>query len=142
MLRVLIAIDGSHTAAHALQKLLAMRAEFAHEPELHAVAVVDYAELPGNLTTPPASAPDLLASDAETALDAAVELAQVAGAKLHRHVRRGHCVEQILALAREIRANLIVIGTHGRKGLERAVLGSTCEGVIRRSEVPVLAVRD
>jgi len=44
-------------------------------------------------------------------------------------------------LAGEIPADMIVIGTHGRKGLKRAMLGSTCDGVIRESEIPVLAIR-
>jgi nucleotide-binding universal stress UspA family protein len=141
MIRALIATDGSAAATHALKTMLAVRTEFAQEPELHAVAVVDYAELPGNLTTAPESAPDLLASDAEAALTAAAEIARAAGVGLRVHLRRGHCVEQILALAREIHADVIVSGTHGRKGFERAVLGSTCEGLIRRSEVPVLAIK-
>jgi nucleotide-binding universal stress UspA family protein len=47
----------------------------------------------------------------------------------------------ILRLARSRRSDLIVMGTHGRTGLKRALLGSVAESVVRRSPVPVLAVR-
>ena len=46
----------------------------------------------------------------------------------------------ILATADRIRANMIVMGTHGRSGLSRLVLGSVAEAVLRRAAVPVLVV--
>jgi nucleotide-binding universal stress UspA family protein len=141
MIRILVAVDGSHASMHALKRFLALRAQFAEEPELHAVAVVDYADLPEQLAKTPSQAPDLLASEAETALAVAEEQARAAGTSISVHLRRGHTVEQILMQAAEISADIIVIGTHGRKGLQRAMLGSTCDGVIRHAEVPVLAIR-
>jgi len=56
-------------------------------------------------------------------------------------LRSGRPWEEILAAAREGNADLIVIGTHGRKGLPRALLGSVAEKVVRMSPVPVLTVR-
>lgn len=56
-------------------------------------------------------------------------------------LRRGRPWEEILAAAAEYRADLIVIGTHGRRGLSRALLGSVAEKVVRLSPVPVLTVR-
>lgn len=49
--------------------------------------------------------------------------------------------DAILKAARTVRADLIVIGTHGRRGLSRVLLGSVAEDVIRRAPCPVLAVR-
>ncbi len=141
MMRIVVAIDGSHTALHALARLLKLRTQYAQEPELHAVAVVDYAGVPEPLGKAPPEAPDILATEAETALAVALERAREDGATLTCHLRRGHTVEQILMLAGEIPADMIVIGTHGRKGLKRAMLGSTCDGVIRESDIPVLAIR-
>lgn len=46
----------------------------------------------------------------------------------------------IIKVAEEQNADVIVIGTHGRSGLERMFLGSTTERVLRQSEIPVLAV--
>lgn len=48
----------------------------------------------------------------------------------------------IVATARGVDADLIVMGTHGRRGLSRVVMGSVAEDVIRHAECPVLTVRD
>lgn len=56
-------------------------------------------------------------------------------------VRFGHPVETILAVAEEIEADFIVLGTHGRKGISRWLLGSVAEAVLRRAECPVITVR-
>jgi nucleotide-binding universal stress UspA family protein len=50
--------------------------------------------------------------------------------------------DAILKAAKAVHADLIVIGTHGRRGLSRALLGSVAEDVLRRSPCPVLAVRE
>jgi len=49
--------------------------------------------------------------------------------------------ERIIEAAQEWPADLIVMGTHGRRGIQRAMLGSSAEGVTRMSSVPVLLVR-
>lgn len=51
-------------------------------------------------------------------------------------------VDAILEAAREFGAEVIVVGTRGRRGLSRVVMGSTAEGIIRQSTVPVLVVGD
>jgi universal stress protein A len=56
-------------------------------------------------------------------------------------VRQGRPAREILGVAREERADLIVMGTHGRRGLARMVLGSVTEEVLRLAPCPVLAVR-
>jgi nucleotide-binding universal stress UspA family protein len=53
-----------------------------------------------------------------------------------------HAWKEIVAQAGECRADLIVLGTHGRRGLKRLVMGSDAELVLRHSPVPVLMVRD
>jgi nucleotide-binding universal stress UspA family protein len=54
---------------------------------------------------------------------------------------RGDAATEIVALARELKADLIVMGTHGRSGLGRLVLGSVAEAVLRRAPCPVLTVK-
>jgi nucleotide-binding universal stress UspA family protein len=49
--------------------------------------------------------------------------------------------EEILAAAAEVGADLVVVGTHGRRGLVHAMLGSVAERVVRLSPIPVLTVR-
>lgn len=55
-------------------------------------------------------------------------------------VRCGPAWEEILEVARKEGADLIVVGSHGRKGLPRAMLGSVAEKVVRMSPVPVLTM--
>jgi len=56
-------------------------------------------------------------------------------------MRKGHVVQQILAQAKASRADLVVIGSHGRGGPQRLVLGSVAEKVLRLATCPVLTVR-
>lgn len=58
----------------------------------------------------------------------------------HRYVI-GDPVQEIVDLAEEMQAAAIVIGTHGRRGLTRLLLGSVAEGVVRRATRPVLTVK-
>jgi nucleotide-binding universal stress UspA family protein len=56
-------------------------------------------------------------------------------------VRRGDATEAILCTADEVEADLIVVGTHGHRGLDRLLCGSVAESVLQRSSRPVLVVR-
>jgi nucleotide-binding universal stress UspA family protein len=56
-------------------------------------------------------------------------------------LREGDPASEILAAAGELKATLIVMGTHGRTGIAHLFLGSVAERVIRKSTVPVLTVR-
>jgi nucleotide-binding universal stress UspA family protein len=57
------------------------------------------------------------------------------------HLRVGSPADEIVELAQEIEANLVIVGTHGRSGVRRLVLGSVAESVVRRAPCPVLVVR-
>jgi nucleotide-binding universal stress UspA family protein len=59
----------------------------------------------------------------------------------HAIVREGDAVTEILRAADEVECDLIVIGSHGRTGLSRLVLGSVAEGVMREATCPVLTVK-
>lgn len=72
-------------------------------------------------------------------LDARARLA--GGVVVHTLVRTGEPWQEILAAAAESRADLIVLGTHGRRGFARMFLGSTAEKVVRLATIPVLTVR-
>lgn len=87
---------------------------------------------------------DLLGSMKESARAKLAKVtARVAGrvAGLHADVRAGAPWEEILAAARDAGADLVVVGTHGRRGVSHALLGSVAERVVRLSPVPVLTVR-
>jgi nucleotide-binding universal stress UspA family protein len=57
-------------------------------------------------------------------------------------VRMGDPSREIIAAAKELEIDLIILATHGRTGLSHFLLGSTAEKVVRRAGCPVLIVRD
>jgi len=61
--------------------------------------------------------------------------------KVSVHVRVGLPAEQIVQVAAELQAGLIVVGTHGRRGMSRAMMGSVAESVVRTAGCPVLVMR-
>src|ERR1700684_2799704 len=65
-----------------------------------------------------------------------------AGIAAEGHVLHDQCVDAIDALVRGNASQAIVVGTHGRTGFARTVLGSVAEGLVRRSDVPVVAVHE
>jgi len=64
-----------------------------------------------------------------------------AGVKTEKMVVRGVPFVEIIRTAKEKNADLIVIGTHGRTGIDHMLFGSTAEKVVRKSPCPVLTVR-
>jgi nucleotide-binding universal stress UspA family protein len=57
------------------------------------------------------------------------------------HARIGHPIDEILGLADDVGADMIIIGSHGRTGIRRLFLGSTSEAVVRRAQCPVIVAR-
>ena len=81
-------------------------------------------------------------TDAETQLDAVVKEAQSAGVKAKTAVVKSDLIaESIISAARKHKADLVVMASHGRKGLKRILLGSEALAVLTHSEVPVLILR-
>jgi len=62
-------------------------------------------------------------------------------ASVETALRQGHPAEEIIGYAEENGADLIVMGTHGRRGINRMLLGSVTEEVVRCSHVPIMTVR-
>jgi universal stress protein A len=93
-----------------------------------------------------ANAETILATGAELYLEQARDqLLQLdvpaAGINVIRRLEDGERVIEILRVAHEVQADLIVMGTHGRSGLKRVLMGSVAEGVTRKARCPVLTVR-
>ena len=79
---------------------------------------------------------------AEEQLEHWVEKARASGLEARAQLRVGVPHREIVEVAADERADLVVIGTHGRGGLSRAVLGSVADRVIRLAPCPVLSVRE
>jgi nucleotide-binding universal stress UspA family protein len=73
-------------------------------------------------------------------LDASVAVRSSRGVKVTSVLREGPAADEIRSLAEELKVDMIVIGTHGRRGIARALLGSTAENVVRTVTVPILTI--
>lgn len=82
-----------------------------------------------------------LSQGAEARMQEMVKHRSVDGLQAEMIVHKGFVPESILSFAQNLPANLIVMGTHGRRGLDRVVMGSVTESVLRKARCPVLAVR-
>jgi len=67
---------------------------------------------------------------------------ELAGVEHETMLRSGHAANEILAAEGDIKADLVVMATHGRRGLSRMLLGSVAEEVLRRAICPVLTIRE
>lgn len=143
---ILVAVDGSEIADDALKEAIALGADM--HADLRIVHVID--EVPLIVWAAAYSNLDQVREtyrrSAEKILDRAVAAAQAAGLKadsrLLDNATFGTRVGELLtqeALAWP--ADLIVIGTHGRRGFSHMVLGSVAETVVRVASTPVLLVR-
>jgi nucleotide-binding universal stress UspA family protein len=63
------------------------------------------------------------------------------GVTVESRVVSGYAAEEIVSVAEEVGADLIVLGTHGRKGIDKILFGSVAEKVIKTAKVPVLSMR-
>ncbi|HEU0299974.1 MAG TPA: universal stress protein [Longimicrobium sp.] len=134
-LRVLLTTDLSHHAAHAHARglVLAKGIGTGAEPELRSlfVRLPELDEVP----LPPEWAPDAAERELAEFLRAEVPRAPITA-----RVRTGDPAHEIVAAAREWEADLIVVGTHGRRGIGRMFLGSVAETVLRHAPCAVLVI--
>ena len=136
---ILVPVDFSETANHALDFALDLaEALGARVTLMHAYDIVSSIYPEGLiLTTEMASQ---IQEAASQALEAAAGRARRPGVELTTVLRAGPPWGEVVALAAESSADLIVMGTHGRRGLKRLLLGSVAERVVRTAPCPVLTV--
>lgn len=135
--RILFPTDGSDGAAVALDH--AIEQAEAHGAQIHVLFVTNTTYLGGAAAE--GTAVESLRSTGKQAVDAAVERIADAGLDAAGGVRDGDPHGEILDYADEVAADMIVMGTHGRRGLDRYLLGSVTEKVVRTADAAVLTVR-
>jgi nucleotide-binding universal stress UspA family protein len=142
--RILVPVDGSDAARRGLDEAIGLAARLG--ATLHLLNVVDARLLIGEVSA--AVAPERLLDDWRAAGKAlvaqGVRQAAARGVAAEGAVRCDpgfRVFELIVKEAADSGAQLIVMGTHGRRGLQRLALGSDAEMVLRESPVPVLLVR-
>ena len=87
------------------------------------------------------AAMDLLDAESRALMAQLAEVFADEGVRTHTQVCHGDVTECILNESDRISPRMLVLGTHGRQGLKRLLMGSVAESVVRRSTVPVLTVR-
>ncbi|MGE5617130.1 MAG: universal stress protein [Bacillota bacterium] len=142
--RILVPVDGSATGARGLAE--ALKLAKGARSRLRLVHVVDEAGVFAGETMPVDVTPILqsLVKSGRATLAAAERRVKKAGVAVETALYEsvlGSAADTILRDARKWRADLIVMGTHGRRGLRRLVLGSDAEQVVRGTPVPVMLVR-
>jgi len=136
---VLVPTDGSDAAQAAVDHAIAVAA--AYDATVHVRHVVDVGAIAtGSDVQPPPERLEYLRDAGEDATESIAEDARGAGLEAVTSVEHGFPASGLLDYVDEQSIDLVAMGTHGRTGLDRVLLGSTTERVIRRSPVPVLAV--
>ena len=144
--RILVATDGSALSKKAVKHAISLAASTG--ASLVALKVVprypvSFFDGSATLSVETVSeAEKKWVTDAEAQLDAVEKDAQSAGVKAKTAVVKSDLIaESIISAARKHKADLVVMASHGRKGLKRILLGSEALAVLTHSEVPVLILR-
>ncbi len=140
--RLFVADDGSEAGAAALNEAIGLGQ--SEGSELHITFVVHHPTTFGHPIVNLAAVEEALEAEARTTLESAAAKAQAAGVTASTAMvsaTRAPIAATLLAEAAKWQADLIVMGTRGRRGLDRAVLGSVAEAVLRTTPLPVLLVR-
>jgi len=142
--RILLATDGSPTSEHASR--MAVELARTHGAALVAVYVVDPYPYLGIGEVNPLGFDAYMASARDHAAGAHAHVAELCseGQPVDLQLRLVEDVtalEGILGTAQSERADLIVVGSHGRTGIGRLLVGSVAAKVVAQSKVPVLVVR-
>lgn len=144
-IQMVVGYDFSENSQIALERAIALaEAEPAHF--LHILTVLDdktglgvtgkKGKLDYNDT---ALAQETLTKDITTRLDAAQPTSEI---HFFVHARLGDPANEVLRLAQEVGAHLIIAGSHGRTGIKRMLMGSVSEKIVREAKCPVLVVRE
>jgi nucleotide-binding universal stress UspA family protein len=138
--KILAPIDFTETSRHALDYAVELAVALGATVSIvHVFQPLVYSFPDAVLVAPPDTAAKI-SDKAQQMLDEAVDSHQQRCPGISGILLNGSAWEEIGRLAAEQNADLIVMGTHGRRGLPRAFLGSVAERVVRTSSVPVLTV--
>jgi nucleotide-binding universal stress UspA family protein len=143
---ILVPTDGSDTARAAVDNAVDIAEQY--DATVHALYVVDVDATSYGLGTEQVDRirqghldemPEIK-KDAEEATNYVAEAAEKAGVAFEEHLRVGEPARAIRKFVEDNDIDLVVMGSHGRSGLSRVILGSVAEKVLRRTRLPVLVV--
>lgn len=137
--KVLVGTDFSAPGARAIERAVDVASRYGakvhvvHVWEMPIITGGALAELSVDWIAP-------IEKAAQAQLDDLVALLRAGGTEVASSLCCGVPWDEILALVDHVHADLVVVGTHGRTGLSRALMGSVAERVVRLSPVPVLTI--
>ncbi|MFB6300789.1 MAG: universal stress protein [Halobacteriales archaeon] len=133
--RLLLPTDGNKRTRTVPEQAITIAKTY--DAKLYVLHAVDTDRFPG---TTQADLRNVLAEEGQAAIDRFVNLAKDRGIDAEGVCKDGRPVSVILEFIETADIDLVVMGTHGRSGIERMVLGSVTERIIRTSPCPVLSV--
>ncbi|WP_273838244.1 universal stress protein [Halococcus sp. PRR34] len=132
---ILLPTDGSEGNRRAIDHAIAIADEI--DATVHALHVVNTSEYDGLER----SALDSLEASGTDALENVEDAASRISVEVETHLEHGSPYRKVLAAVDDVDADTIIMGTSGRTGLNRLLLGSVAERVVREATVPVTTVR-
>jgi len=135
---ILCPVDFDENSMSALDQAIAIARH--HGSTLMVVHVIPLIVVPGEVP-PPLSLYEVQEKDAKAKL-ADIVKNKLGGLKHEEHVYIGDVTQSILATQAKYKPDLIVMATHGRRGLARMFLGSVAEATVRKATCPILTVRE
>lgn len=135
MKRILVPVDGSSESEAALREAL----DIFPEGEICAYHVIQVTDFSRHATK---SAYDFAAEEAMEILERAEKIAAEHGREIETDMNEGHAANTIVQYAKANDIDHIVMGSTGRSGLSRVLLGSVAESVMRRAPCSVVIVRE
>ncbi len=141
--RIMVAVDGSETAERGLKEAIALAND--QKARLAIVYVIDLVVI-DEFGEPSVNYIESTREFARATVERARQTAQAAGIEPEIqspeiYTTGYHVADTIAQLARDWNADLLVVGTHGRRGVTRLLLGSVAERIVRVAPCPLLLVR-
>ena len=137
--RILVATDFGEASERALELALEIAARFDSELTLvHIWEFPSYEYLDG--TPMPIDFAERVGDAAKARMAGTISSIRASCPNVKSIVKMGIAWSEVLRTVEETKPDLLVVGTHGRRGLKRAILGSVAEKLVRSSAVPVLTV--
>lgn len=137
---ILVATDFGEPSEAALDTAIEYARVFGAEIVLMHAFEVPIVGFPDGAVMDVADLTSRLMEGAKEGLNREVQLREACGVTIRVIVKQGEPWRMVNETAEEVGAGLIAVGTHGRRGLSRALLGSVAEKVVRTAAVPVLTV--
>jgi len=137
--RILVPVDFSVHSIKALEAALSLARTF--DANVTLVHIVEQIIYPGDWMYPPIAMTDFAAEQRAQISAKLKALAERSNVITHEVVRLGRAWQEVVEVAKERKADLIVLATHGYTGLRHVLLGSVAEKILRHAPCPVLSIR-